>query len=702
MIRVILMADYPDRIITLHVRLEQIAKFSDGKTRRVLSDMQDKLALLLLKSGVPGSQNAWQVMDRAYSQISRDAMKQVEAIIERNSTAGIEAARAAEVASMAQLGVDAQDYFKAVDASGVYNRAMKRPLPGLGKGVEMNAGDMITKMSGGNRAAVKSIARRGFVEGLSVPQMSRLIRDSTDLTYKQAKSVTRTAIQSAANQARDDVAESLDEFINKEMWMATLDSRTCPYCQGRDGLCKEKGKLPRPPAHPNCRCVLLYLPEGTSCAEMKKDIDRPYRDPETGKSIKAPYKDFGSWIQTQPKWFQEQVLGKRRAQLLRTGQIGFGKMYTRSGDRKTLEQLGVIKPRPLPKPKPKPQPVYAPLTSKLGPETAGLPFGATAGAIASRAYAAGVHPSIQASWHEWFMEFDVNILYDGLKGKKVASYSPWKNTINIAKTRKGQTRTATTFMHEFGHRTDYVWGKFMHQKWGTADGIKIDRKAVSNTKQYLKATFDDQDLHHRIHRDGIKKVGGTENTFILAKGRAVRDIRKEMLDANATTIDEQILWLKKQKLPKEYDYLVDMLDEQIALYKKHGKDDEGFGFYDKYAKEGELNARRALVLAAKHDADAFILQDFLNGLNRFYMNKDAPDLPLYLKDAIGSTSRNLLVDGHETAYYSDLTWQSVEAFANQYALRGHGHYNKFIQKYMPEQAKLFDEFIAEVEKFDAD
>jgi len=82
----------------------------------------------------------------------------------------------------------------------------------------------------------------------------------------------------------------------------------------------------------------LYLPEGTSCKEIKEDLERPQRG-EDGKTIIKPYQDYGTWIQTQSKEFQEEVLGVERSKLLRDDKITFKKMYTASGKQKTVEDL---------------------------------------------------------------------------------------------------------------------------------------------------------------------------------------------------------------------------------------------------------------------------------------------------------------------------------------------------------------------------
>ena len=87
--------------------------------------------------------------------------------------------------------------------------------------------------------------------------------------------MSRTEMSFAYNNTR---YENVQECVNQgwmghtvKQWSAGLDPRTCKYCKALDGMQIEldelfpfRTKLPRdvrktPPAHPNCRCTLLYV-----------------------------------------------------------------------------------------------------------------------------------------------------------------------------------------------------------------------------------------------------------------------------------------------------------------------------------------------------------------------------------------------------------------------------------------------------------
>jgi len=73
-------------------------------------------------------------------------------------------------------------------------------------------------------------------------------------------------------------------------------------------------------------------------AEFKKGLETSSRGLD-GKTKIIPYTDYGSWLKTQSKEFQESVIGKKRTALLRSGKITFSKMYTQNGKYITVKDL---------------------------------------------------------------------------------------------------------------------------------------------------------------------------------------------------------------------------------------------------------------------------------------------------------------------------------------------------------------------------
>ncbi len=96
------------------------------------------------------------------------------------------------------------------------------------------------------------------------------------LLRRRATRIARTELVTAFNQGtlaimREAVAEGAFETVYK-MWYTPEDERTCQFCEALHeqvvgieetfpGLTKRVPNTTTPPAHPNCRCTILYVTE---------------------------------------------------------------------------------------------------------------------------------------------------------------------------------------------------------------------------------------------------------------------------------------------------------------------------------------------------------------------------------------------------------------------------------------------------------
>jgi SPP1 gp7 family putative phage head morphogenesis protein len=222
------------------------------------------------------------------------------------------------------------------------------------------------------------------------------------VTRRQAETVVRTGVNHVSNRAREEVWDANADIMSCLAWNATLDGRTSEICAARDGKYATVGgrALPknlegaalvpdgaRPPAHPNCRSVMTAVLSDEGVAERMGD--RPFvRDSRTRKErekdfraeAKAKYGDrwadmspkernaaigdlrrqwttenvgtvpasttYSEWISKQPKAFQDEVLGKTKAELFRSGGMKLDQFVDTSGKTLTLKQLGATVGKP--------------------------------------------------------------------------------------------------------------------------------------------------------------------------------------------------------------------------------------------------------------------------------------------------------------------------------------------------------------------
>jgi len=210
------------------------------------------------------------------------------------------------------------------------------------------------KMSSGLKGRLDAAVRTGMVEGQTIDQIARRIRGTRanqfkdgviEATRREARAIARTAVNHTSNRTREKLYEENADVVKGVQWVATLDARTCPECMALDGrVFKLDNVKRRPPAHVACRCTLV--PVLRSFREMgfkAREAPAGTRESMNGKvSSKTTYPE---WLKGQPKWVQNRALGKKRAELWRSGKVQISQFTNENGRRLNLEQLKKVEKR---------------------------------------------------------------------------------------------------------------------------------------------------------------------------------------------------------------------------------------------------------------------------------------------------------------------------------------------------------------------
>lgn len=196
------------------------------------------------------------------------------------------------------------------------------------------------------------------------------------ITRHNAQAITRTAVNHFSNAARQEFLEENREFFTREVYTATLDSRTTPICSSLDGERFEIGKGPMPPLHIQCRSLRVAVldDELLGSRPMKPVTERMLlREFSEQRGIRAPGRRAGlprgtkgefdrfarqrtrelvgkipakttyqEWLRTQSTEFQNDVLGPTKAKLFREGRLTLKKFVNRAGDEIPLRDLARI------------------------------------------------------------------------------------------------------------------------------------------------------------------------------------------------------------------------------------------------------------------------------------------------------------------------------------------------------------------------
>jgi SPP1 gp7 family putative phage head morphogenesis protein len=251
------------------------------------------------------------------------------------------------------------------------------------------------KLSVDDTDRIMTTVADGLDSGLTSPQIQRAIFGSAKLNYTDGilqqtrnyinnnntnSGVTRSTINGVQNESKRMLFEANSDIIDKVQYVATLDLRTSGICSSRDGNIYKLGNEPPLPAHINCRSTYVpiisgidiestrpYTLDSRTRKEREKDFRRDARD--NGTTIKQEREawkkkaigqvsdktNFDKWLRGQPQKYQNEFLGKTKAELFRNGEKldrfvdPLGKQYTIKElyqlDKNSFKSAGLSKPK---------------------------------------------------------------------------------------------------------------------------------------------------------------------------------------------------------------------------------------------------------------------------------------------------------------------------------------------------------------------
>lgn len=152
----------------------------------------------------------------------------------------------------------------------------------------------LKSFSASAQLSIENLIRKGYSNGWTAAQTQREMTAQLNKIANQADAVLSTAMQHVSSAVGVGVQSSL---WGKYRWVSVIDGGTTEICLSRNGKVYRYGEGPVPPAHIRCRSTTI-----------------PYNaahDDET----------FYAWIKRQPERTQNFALGKKVADLLRSGKV---------------------------------------------------------------------------------------------------------------------------------------------------------------------------------------------------------------------------------------------------------------------------------------------------------------------------------------------------------------------------------------------
>lgn len=227
-----------------------------------------------------------------------------------------------------------------VPVAQVVSSAMARPFQGR------LLSEWMAGLEAEKAAKIRDAIRIGYVEGQTIQEMVQRIKGTKarqyqdgilEITRRNAETIVRTAVSHTANHTRQKFAEANDDLVKGIKWISTLDGKTSPICQSRDGKVYPVDSGPRPPAHPNCRSSTSYVLK--SWKELGIDLKEFPEGSRAAYDGQVPANlTYGEWLKGKPAEFQDGVLGKTKGKLFRAG-MPIDRFVNRTGDVLTLDEL---------------------------------------------------------------------------------------------------------------------------------------------------------------------------------------------------------------------------------------------------------------------------------------------------------------------------------------------------------------------------
>lgn len=202
----------------------------------------------------------------------------------------------------------------------IYAAVFSDPLVLLNDG-RVNLDSALAEFSEKKTKQIIQVVKDAVIIGKSHDQIVQDIAYVTDkIQANHARALSRTLTSHISSVAKAEVFRNNEDILEGEEWVSTLDSATTIQCASLDGT-RFDGPAdgPQPPLHWNCRSIRIPIVKPQYTVQPTGDFTRPAvgaDGPEQDNPLQTTY---NSWLKRQPASFQDEVLGKARGELFRSG-----------------------------------------------------------------------------------------------------------------------------------------------------------------------------------------------------------------------------------------------------------------------------------------------------------------------------------------------------------------------------------------------
>lgn len=219
--------------------------------------------------------------------------------------------------------------------------------------------DWLAAFEANDRRRFMDEIRQGLIFNETPVQISRRIfgtqalggsDGARQITRRGAQTLANTVTAATSNAALQELYAQNSRIVKRELYVATLDSRTTPICRSLDGNTYDRGRGPVPPVHINCRSVRVPVidgrrlgnrPANAATDDQLAGLRGPARRRAVEKLVgRVPAStNYQEWLGRQSVGFQNEVLGKTRGVLFRKGGLSLDRFVDASGRQFNLSEL---------------------------------------------------------------------------------------------------------------------------------------------------------------------------------------------------------------------------------------------------------------------------------------------------------------------------------------------------------------------------
>jgi SPP1 gp7 family putative phage head morphogenesis protein len=328
-----------DRAIAHQIYL---LRYESGVTRKILkvlsqadkdlisqlSDLESTMPIAEIDARLEGIRN---IISASLEEASRDLASELTDLAEYEANHQEQVIRDSTPVELNIVSPSAETLIAAVESKPFEGKILK---------------EWIDKLDEDSYIRIRDAVRMGIVEGESYGQITKRVIGTKALNYsdgvtalnmRQAQALVSTAVAHTANEARQTFYGANNDLIKGVQWVSTLDARTTPICQSRDGTVFPVDSGPRPPAHFRCRSSTAPILK--SWKELGIDMEEAPSGTRASMDGQVPEAEtYQTWLKKKSATFQDDVLGPTRGKLFREG-LSLDRFVDQSGKEYTLKQL---------------------------------------------------------------------------------------------------------------------------------------------------------------------------------------------------------------------------------------------------------------------------------------------------------------------------------------------------------------------------